>query len=459
MWISVILLCVAIVPGCAHPNSTASPTSSSAAHGALSARIDAFLAPYVAEGYWSGAVVMVQGDSVLHRAGYGMANLAHQVPNTPETRFQIASVTKVFTAVAAARLWEAGVIEREGTIDRWIPDFPRGDEITVAHLLGHRSGIPDTDDLPWFEHAQARPHGITVLVDSLGAAGLEFDPGDGYSYSNGGYTVLAAVLANATDLEYHEVLQRWVFDPAGMVDSGDAGLRGVVPDLAEGYMPGPTGALVPGPAVHPSNKIGAGSAFTTVDDVAAFYRALSDDRLLSPALRDSLFDTIDSALGEPRLYFGGRGPSHTAAIQIYPDRDLLVAALGNNYARLNEEVTDGLVGLVVGEWKDQRVDAILGRELPFRSVAVDGAALDALTGEYQHQWGFTFALEREGDQLVYVDPEHGTRSPMIALLDGVFVSPWQWAELRLGDTPGFLWLDFPDRVWDLERLEREASVR
>lgn len=444
-----------VAPSCSAPGgdqAAAVETSLPDQDTTLGARMDAFLAPYVATGLWSGAVVVVAGNSVVHRKGYGLASAEHGVPNTPDTRFPVASVTKAFTAIAAARLWREGVIDREDTIDRWLPDFPRGDEITVAHLVGHRSGIPDTDDLPWFTLGQRVPHAMDELVDSLATAGLEFEPGERFSYSNGGYTVLAAVLSAATDSEFGEVLDRWVFRPAGMTRSGDAARAGVVRGLADGYMIGPGGGLVPGPFAHPSNKVGAGSAYTTVTDLVAFHRALRDDTLLPRPLRDSIFTTIESPVGGERLYFGGRGPGHTAAMQIFPDG--MVAALGNNYGRLNEEVTDGLAGLLHGDWEDERIGRILRRDLPFTPHAAPAARLDSLAGRYLHAWGFGFTLEREGDRLLYLDPEHRTRSPLIPIADSVFISPWQWAELRMSDDGGFLWtwLDFPAREWAVERV-------
>lgn len=463
------LLLALLLPASACGRREASPLAEQAAmpDTSLSARIEAFLAPYVRAGFWSGAVAVVRGDSVLHRAGYGRASIEHDVMNTPATRFGVASVTKAFTAIAAARLSRAGIIDRQATIDRWLPDFPSGDRITIDHLIAHRSGIPDTDDLAWFRLGQRVPHTIAELVDSLGKATLEFEPGSRRDYSNGGYTVLAAVLSAATSLAFHDVLEQWVFTPARMPGSGDLSSGDVVPGLAAGYTLGVDGALVPGPYVHPSSKTGAGSAYTTIDDVIAFHRALREDRLLPSTLRDSLFRAIDSPFGQQRIYFGGRGPSYTAAIQIFPQAKLLVAALGNNYGRLNEEITDGLAGLVFGEWQDERVAKILGRKLPFAAQRMAAAALDRIAGRYRHQWGFEFTLERKGSELVYVFPEHGIRTPLIALSDTLLVSPWQWAELEwAGDGEKRIvwrWLDFPDRSWRVERLgsapETEARGR
>lgn len=437
----------------------------------LGSRVDAFVEPYVRENLWSGAIAVVMGDSVLHLAGYGLADLDRRTPNTPTTRFGAASVSKTFTKVAALRLAQAGFIDLDATIDRWIPRFPGGDRITVGHLLSHRSGIRDTDDLGWFRLGQREPHSLAELVDSLAAAGLEFEPGERYNYSNGGFTVLAAVLEAAAGQPFPDVMERWVFRPAGMTSSGDLAARRAVDGLATGYLLNSDGQLAPGPPSHPSNKIGAGSAYTTAEDLVAFYRALRANRLLPAAVRDSLFRPIDSPIGLPRLYFGGRGPSYTASVQLFLEDGApaaMVAALGNNYGRLNEEITDGVAALLYGDWEDERIERILGRQLPFAGHPLSDEVLDRLAGRYRHQWGFEFTLEREGPwQLVYVDPEHGTRTPMVGRSDDTLVSPWQWAELEWAseDETGaedgssrkgvvsWRWLDFPADSWSVERID------
>jgi hypothetical protein len=164
-------------------------------------------------------------------------------------------------------------------------------------------------------------------------------------------------------------------------------------------------------------------------------------------------------LGEQRVYFGGRGPSYTASIQIFPGLNAAVAALGNNYGRLNEEITDGLAGLLHGTWADERVGQILARSMPLAARQQPESVLRRFVGRYRHQWGFEFALELHGNELRYVADEHALRTPMIALTDSTLISPWQWAELRIGsDGMAWRWLDFPARDWSVERTGELADA-
>ena len=110
---------------------------------ALAARIKAYLAPFAETGNLSGGVLVARHGLVLMRESYGMANYELNVPNSPLTRFHIASVSKAFTAAAILQLPEQGRLNVSDRVTRFVPDFPRGNDITLDNLLTHTSGIPD----------------------------------------------------------------------------------------------------------------------------------------------------------------------------------------------------------------------------------------------------------------------------------------------------------------------------
>lgn len=433
-------------------------------------QIREFVERYANAGYWSGTVLVAREDSVVLAEGFGPADAEHGAPNELDTRFPVASVSKAFTALAVAGMREQGILTDSTLVSEHIPRFPHGDDILVGQLVEHRSGIPDIDELDWFATGQSRPHTLDALVDSLGAVPLDFEPGKRYSYSNGGYIVLAAVIEAASGRPFDAVLQEHVFEPAGMANSGNwAG--GILPGRANGYTLDAAGGLTHAPLVHASNKIGAGSAYTTVQDMLAFHRSLRDGILGERARRDSLFTPIDSPFGRQRIYFGGRGPGYTASIQIFREDEILVVALGNNYSRLNEEITDGILGILLEGDHEARVDSILGRRLTFGAVDSGTESRSEFSGHYRHQWGFEFRVAVADGGLVYVDSEHGTRSPLIPLGDGVFISPWQWARIEFTAAPRdagaqdataepaitWHWLDFPDDEWTVTRLSRSQG--
>lgn len=426
----------------------------------LASELDAFVDRYVEMGVFGGAVLVAVGDEVILERGYGMASWQLEVPATPHHRFRVASVSKAFTDVAVLRLVAAGTLDWEDQVAEYVPEFPRGEEITLRMLATNRSGIPHINDLPWYDQFEFRDWPLDEIVERLKAEPLDFEPGTDSSYSNGGFAVLARVLELATGKPYETVLHEQVFEPAGMTNSGHEEHNRLVPLLAPGYTYG-MGGVEPAPYVEMSLKVGGGSAYSTVSDLYRFARAIEDGTLIHPALADSLFGTIESPTGHPRVYHGGRAPGYTAALVRYPGEDVVVAVLSNNYSRLNEEISDGLAGIVFGGTYDNRLGDILARE-PFSAIDLAPSEAAAYAGPWRHAWGFVLDLEADSGSLVYRDPERGMRHRLIPLSETSFVSLWQWARIdfeRAADgtlSATMTWLDFPERAWPLERQEGDA---
>ena len=428
----------------------------------LETRLDAFVQRYVEMGVFSGAVLVAVDEEVVLEKGYGMASWQLQVPATPRHRFRVASVSKAFTDLAVLRLVAAGRLDLNARLAEYLPDFPRADEITIRMLATNTSGIPHINDLPWYDQFEFREWPLEEIVERLAEEPLDFDPGTDSEYSNGGFAVLARALELATRQSFGTVLQQAVFGPAGMRDTGHEGHDELIPMLAYGYTYGMRGPQ-PVPYVEMSLKVGGGSAYSTVGDLYRFARAVEDGTLIESRLADSLFGTIESPTGRPRVYHGGRAPGYTAALVRYPGEGVIVAVLSNNYSRLNEEISDGLAGIVFGGTYDNRLGEILTRER-FTPVEVAPEHLAAYAGPWRHAWGFPLELEVEGSDLVYRDPERGLRHRLIPVSDTRFISPWQWARFdfeRGADaavsTATMTWLDFPAEPWTLERVDGDAE--
>lgn len=428
----------------------------------LAGRLNAFVNRYVQMDVFSGAVLVAVGGEVVLERGYGMASPQLGVPATPEHRFRVASVSKAFTDVALLRLVAGGALGWDDRVAAYVPDFPRGAEITLRMLATNRSGVPHINDLPWYDQFAFHEWPLEKIVERLKAEPLDFEPGTDSNYSNGGFALLARILEVATGTSYGTVLREEVFEPAGMRDSGHERHNELVPMLAPGYTYGLNG-IEPAPYVEMSLKVGGGSVYSTVGDLYRFARAIRDGTLIATALADSLFSTIDSPTGHERVYHGGRAPGYTAALVRYPGEEVVVVVLSNNYSRLNEEISDGLAGIVFGGTYDNRLGDILARR-PFRAADLDPVRVAAYAGAWRHAWGFALDLEADGESLIYRDPEREMGHRLIPLSASSFVSPWQWARIDFEQEPDgtvasatMTWLDFPEREWPLER--REAGSR
>lgn len=415
-------------------------------------RADRFVRRYVGMEVFTGAVLVARGDTVLFRKAYGLADREAGVVNTPTTRFRVASISKAFTAAAVARLVLDGGLLWETPLSRFHPEFPRADSITIRQLVEHRSGIAHLNDLPWYPDASRGAISEEDLVDWLAEEPLDFPPGTDSSYSNGGYLLLADILQRVTDRPYGEILREEVFGPAGMLDSGHESGREVVPGLAEGYTIGAEGGFASPVVLNMDIKIGGGSVYTTVDDLFRWSRAMRRGDLLPQALQDSLWGTGESATGRQRRIHGGRAPGFTAFYQYFPAADVTTVVLSNHYARLNEELSDGLAALYFDEDYYNRLQDILHRSDHFSRFPLPDAAAKTFAGEYCHPFGFEFDITVRGGRLYYVQPERERRHPLIPTSDSTLVDRWQWARItrRADGSLVWHWLDYPDQDWQVE---------
>jgi len=252
-------------------------------------RIQEELEAAAAEAGFSGVVRVDRAGQTELAEAYGLADRARDVPNTLATRFAIASGTKGFTALTVVSLVEEGTLEL-GTAVRSVldADLPLiRDDVTVEHLLSHRSGIGDYFD----EEAQndvaefVLPVPVQQLIDTesylavLDGHESRFAPGERFAYCNSGYVVLALIAERISGVAFEQLVRQRVCEPAGMTDT--AFLRSdELPDgVALGYLE------VEGPRTNtdhlPVMGSGDGGIFSTVADISAFWTALFDGRIVS----------------------------------------------------------------------------------------------------------------------------------------------------------------------------------
>lgn len=236
--------------------------------------IDEYVSRFAAAGHFSGVVLAAKDGNIIFEKAYGSANAEHDVPNRLDTKFGIASVNKPMTSVILIWLIEAGKISLEDKLSKFIPDFPNGDKITIEMLVRHRSGIPHRA-MP--EEEETRPYTPAEMAEKAKKAELAFSPGTDELYSSAGYAVLARVLEIVSGKPFAELLQEYVFVPAGMKDSIDFDSRRIIKRRAQDYLLEDTG-FAPTPLKDYSFLVGAGSVFSSASDVYKFGRAVIDGK-------------------------------------------------------------------------------------------------------------------------------------------------------------------------------------
>jgi CubicO group peptidase (beta-lactamase class C family) len=326
----------------------------------VTARVRSYLAPFKESGNLTGAVLIARHGRVLLRRSYGLSNYELRVPNSPRTRFHIASVSKAFTAIAILQLQEQGRLKLSDPVSRFMPDFPRGGEITIDNLLTHTSGIRDINDLPDYGTFARNHHDLSELVSKFAHLPLQFQPGTKYSYSNSNYNLLALILETVNGESYSEYLLQHILGPAGMNESGhDADAANLVPFAAAGYVPAGVEGYEKAPYVDWSTKTGNGSLYSTVDDLYRFDRALNTDRLLKDRTRQTYFVEgegsrygwyIGRRLGHRVMTAKGRSPGFTAELDRFPDDDLTIILLSNSYSTVTQDpIAESLAAVVFGQ--------------------------------------------------------------------------------------------------------------
>ena len=283
-----LVLAFALLSGCA-----TAPPPRDPADAALVVAADRIAAEQATAGRFSGVVVLARGDDVLLARAHGLADRATGRANTPATPFNVASLGKMFTGVAVARLVERGVLAYDAPVGRYLDRFPNADiaaKVTVAQLLTHTSGVPDLPDALF----AAPPAGLDGYLPFFAQARLDFAPGSQRAYSNAGYVLLGLVLERVTGRPFEDVVRSEVFHPAGM--TGGFSTQDM-PTAAIGYTrkndadpwTANTGAIAPRSGPH-------GGQLVSAPDLVRFFAALRGGQLLREAsLREMLADHAGEA--------------------------------------------------------------------------------------------------------------------------------------------------------------------
>ncbi len=399
----------------------------------LGQRIEAMVKPYVELRDFSGTILVAQGDEVLFARGFGKADFELVVENTPTTRFMIGSISKQFTAAAVLALEVDGRLNVTDAVSKHVPDYPRGDEITIHHLLTHRSGIADIYTLEQYGSLKHADPTLAQVVAQFQQLPLDFEPGSQYSYCNSGYTLLAHIIELTSGMSYSEFMTSRVFQPAGMEDSGASQDRAIVEGLATGYDPLGQQGLRRAIEVAPALLTGSGSVYSTADDLLQWHRALSSNAVLPDSSRTKMMSSHGSSYGYGVSVFerfggkviehDGRLPGYACDLARYLDIDAVVIILGNVQSSMRDRLRDDIASLIHGEEPDEREVRTVN------DIAVDPADLEALEGKYSFGPNF-FVMVRAGGSYLSLAANRGEESEFFPVGEGEYFSRALYAGAR-----------------------------
>ncbi|WP_070970908.1 serine hydrolase [Vibrio sonorensis] len=258
-------------------------------------QVDHYIQSYTDLNYFSGSVLVAEKGKVLLSRGYGYANLELDIKNGDHTVFRLASLTKQFTAMAIMQLQAEQKLHVDDTIDKFLPDYPNANKITIHQLLNHTSGIPDYLRNPSLANYLSTVH-IPVSIDEkisrFKDMPLFFEPGEGFSYSNSGYVLLGKIIEVVTGEAYEQVLQKNIFDKLDMQQTGRDSFNKIIKHRADGYLATPEG-LINDDYIHPSSFYSDGSLVSTITDLYKWDRAVKDSVLIPKELTEKMQTPAD----------------------------------------------------------------------------------------------------------------------------------------------------------------------
>ena len=358
----------------------------------LEAKVDAYVKPLLEMKAFNGSILIARKGQVLLSKGYGMANYELEVPNTPQTKFHIASISKTFTATAIMLLQERGSLQVSDPLTKYIPDYPNGDKITIHHLLTHTSGIPDVNAFHDYNAKSVFPQTPASLIELFKQSPLNAQPGERYGYSNSNYNLLAFIIEKVSGKSYGEFLRANIFDPLGMKDTAHDGYAAaLIKNRASGYVPAGVDGLDNAPYLDWTMKTGNGSLYSTVEDLYKWDRALYTEKILKKSSLDQMFTKhVDGAVGygwfisrrlnRNALRMNGRSPGFQGEIHRYIDDDVCVIVLGNNYSGTASFMISDIAAIAFGE--KYEVMAVM------KAVKLDPKVTERFLGRYQGDANF-----------------------------------------------------------------------
>ena len=316
---------------------------------------------------FNGSALVAENGKVVYKGGVGLANMEWEIPNTPDTKFRLGSITKQFTAMLTLQLVEQGKIKLDAKISEYLPDYRKdiGEKVTIHHLLTHTSGIPSYTSQPgFFANVSRDPYKVAEFVKTYTSGNLEFEPGTKFSYNNSGYFLLGAIIERLTGKTYEQALKEMIFDPLGMKNTGYDHHDTLLAKRASGYSRTANG-YTNAAYLDMSIPYAAGSLYSTVEDLYLWDQALYTDKLLTPASKELMYKPFlqDYAYGwgiaktsfkvndqpVPIITHGGGINGFTTTIVRFPKEKNLIVILDNTSNPNLNRLSDRLARIIYNQ--------------------------------------------------------------------------------------------------------------
>lgn len=329
--------------------------------------LDPWLGERARSGAFSGVVLVAKNGTPVYSAAFGLADRERNVPNAIDTRFNLGSMNKMWTAIAIAQLVERGKVDLDAPVGRYVPDLPNQsirETVKVRHLLSHTSGMGS-----YFRNGFLRNKRFAAtaadLVPFYADDSLSFTPGARMEYSNSGFALLGLIVERASGQSFYDYMKTNVIERAGMKRAAYVDVRSHPTDVAVGYAKPEDGSGEPKANwdMIEQHSSPAGGAYASAPDMVAFSQALWSGKLVSPALVKE-FTTGKVAMGPQMQYAFGFGvgnidawrqvghnggiPGANAEFMMFPNQGVDVVILANMDPPAATQVVARILSVLTG---------------------------------------------------------------------------------------------------------------
>lgn len=294
---------------------------------------------------FSGSVLIAKNGKSIFEKSVGFANIERKIPNNLNTKFNLGSMNKMFTAVAIAQLAQQQKLNFEDPIGKYLTEYPNPEvaKVTIHQLLTHTGGTGDIFG-PEYEKNIEKLKAPKDYIALYGHRPIEFQPGSRFGYSNYGFVLLGAIIEKISGESYYDYISKYIYLPAGMTSSGSYWKTEEIPNMAIGYTRSENSDLKNNYTFLPMRGSPAGGGYSTVEDLVRFANALLSYKLLNADYTNLVTagkideqDNTKYAYGfEDNFengvrWFGHNGgaPGINSALKIYPISGYIIAVMGN----------------------------------------------------------------------------------------------------------------------------------
>jgi CubicO group peptidase (beta-lactamase class C family) len=357
-------------------------------------KLDELMNAYCTVNKFNGAVLVSQGGTILLEKSYGVKNARANTMNDVKSIFQTYSVTKTFTSTVILKLVELKKLSLSDKLTKFYPEFPKGDSITIEHLLTHTSGVYDYtrgNDMP--------DQSEKSFINFIKKKPLDFSPGTGWNYSNSGYWLLGFIIKKVTGMTYENTVREYIFKPLHMDHSGFD-----FKDLSDknktvGYEIFSEKRKKEAVIYPPPGPFAAGAIYSTLGDLYNYHKGLQDYSIITEASLKKAYTPfknnygygwiIGSFEGKQIVSHSGGAAGYRSNFARIPEDDICIILLNNHENANVEMITNNLINVLFD--KPYKIPT---------EIKLDTPILAQFTGAFSVKPSFTMYITREDGRLV-----------------------------------------------------------